>query len=567
MRPYLEVSGDPREAARSWAGMCADCRGTQEAVLMSILGAAKDSVYGREHGFADIHSVEDFRRAVPVSDYSDYEAYIGRMAAGEPGILFDGPTEYFISTSGTTGKSKLIPEGAAGREAKEAVNKVRNATMMRAVSGALAHSPAVLAALRSKGLDPATVRPSDLVGAFHFYSVTSAIAGRRTEGGIEVGFASGKTFDGSEYAGMLAYPRELMGLADGEATMYLTMLFALRYDDVAIVTSNNAARLYARIVYAQEHAEDIIRDMREGTVWSGLNLTEDERCMAEGYMSPDPERADELQRILDSGRENFTPRSYWPCLIAARFWLSGSVGANVPRVKPLLPEGTVYFDIGYGASEAKINIPREPGSGNGTLATFSAFYEFVPVGGGDPLTADMLEDGGQYELLVTNYSGLYRYRLNDIVAVRGFEGDTPVIEFLTKSREILNIAQEKVPAPGVLDCVNRMAAGHGFQVRQAQVREVPEAQAYEVYVEPESPTDASTVSMAEDLDRILSETFELYGRNRMLGSLNGPSVTIMRDGWQESLFQAREAQGSPRSQIKLDARIMAPPEERWVLRR
>ncbi len=567
MRPYLKVTGEPREAAASWAAMCADCRGTQEATLMSIVEAAADSEYGREHGFHDIRDVDDFRRSVPVNDYADFEGYVERMAAGEPDVLFDGPTEYFISTSGTTGKSKLIPESAAGREAKEAVNKVRNAVMTRAVSGALSRSPAILEALRSKGLDPVTVKPSDLIGAFHFYSVTSAIAGRRTEGGIEVGFASGKTFDSSEYGGMLAYPKELMGLADGEATMYLTMLFALRYDDIAIVTSNNAARLYARIRYAQEHAEDIINDMRHGTVRSELNLTDEERRMAEGYMTPNPDRADRLQEILDSGRENFIPRFYWPYLMAARFWLSGSVGVNVPRVRPLLPEGTVYFDIGYGASEAKINIPGRPDEGSGTLATFSAFYEFVPVGGGDPLTADMLEDGGQYELLVTNYSGLYRYNLNDIVAVRGFDGDTPVIEFVTKSREILNIAQEKVPAPGVLDCVNKMADMYGFSVRQAQVREDPESQSYEVYVEPESPIDVPAGEMADDLDRILSETFELYGRNRMLGSLNRLNVTIMRDGWQESLFRAREAQGSPRSQIKLDARAIAPPEERWVLRR
>ena len=393
------------------------------------------------------------------------------------------------------------------------------------------------------------------------------MAGRTTEGGIEIGYASGKTFDGSEFSGMLAYPKELMGLQDGEAAMYLTMLFALRYDDVIIVTSNNAARFYARVVHAQENAERIIEDMRNGTIDPDLVLTDEERRMAEGYMVPDPERADQLQAILDSGRENFTPRNYWPNLLAARFWLSGSVGVNVPRVRPLLPEGTVLFDMGYGASEARINIPRTPGSGSGTLATFSAFYEFIPVGGDEVLTADQLEAGGQYELIVTNYSGLYRYRLNDIVVVRGFDGDTPDIEFLTKSREILNIAQEKVPASGVLECVGRMAGELGFGVRQAQVRENLEAQAYDVYIEPEGRTDVPTAEMSECLDGLLRGSYDLYDRNRMFGSLNGPIVTIMRDGWQESMFAEREAQGAPRSQIKLDARAMSVPDERWVLRR
>ena len=499
---------------------------------------------------------------------SDPRAFVrGGMAAGETDMLFDGATEYFISTSGTTGKSKLIPESAAGKEAKEAVNKVRNAAMTRAITEAILGSPSAMAMMASKGLDLKGSGVADMAGKFHLYSVTSAMAGRTTEGGIEIGYASGKTFDGSESSGMLAYPKELMGLQDGEAAMYLTMLFALRYDDVIIVTSNNAARFYARVVHAQENAERIIEDMRNGTIDPGLVLTDEERRMAEGYMVPDPERADQLQAILDSGRENFTPRNYWPNLLAARFWLSGSVGVNVPRVRPLLPEGTVLFDMGYGASEARINIPRTPGSGSGTLATFSAFYEFIPVGGDEVLTADQLEAGGQYELIVTNYSGLYRYRLNDIIVVRGFDGDTPDIEFLTKSREILNIAQEKVPASGVLECVGRMAAELGFGVRQAQVRENLETQAYDVYIEPEGRTDVPTAEMSERLDGLLRGSYDLYDRNRMFGSLNGPIVTIMRDGWQESMFAEREAQGAPRSQIKLDARAMSVPDERWVLRR
>ena len=568
MRPYQEVlSGDGKATASTWARMRSDCRGTQESVLMSILEAASHSEFGRSHGFSGITTIEGFREAVPISEYSDFSGYIDRMASGETDMLFDGATEYFISTSGTTGKSKLIPESVAGKEAKEAVNKVRNAAMTRAITEAILGSPSAMAMMASKGLDLKGSGVADMAGKFHFYSVTSAMAGRTTEGGIEIGYASGKTFDGSEFSGMLAYPKELMGLQDGEAAMYLTMLFALRYDDVIIVTSNNAARFYARVVHAQENAERIIEDMRNGTIDPGLVLTDEERRMAEGYMVPDPERANQLQAILDSGRENFTPRNYWPNLLAARFWLSGSVGVNVPRVRPLLPEGTVLFDMGYGASEARINIPRTPGSGSGTLATFSAFYEFIPVGGDEVLTADQLEAGGQYELIVTNYSGLYRYRLNDIIVVRGFDGDTPDIEFLTKSREILNIAQEKVPASGVLECVGRMAAELGFGVRQAQVRENLEAQAYDVYIEPEGRTDVPTAEMSERLDGLLRGSYDLYDRNRMFGSLNGPIVTIMRDGWQESMFAEREAQGAPRSQIKLDARAMSVPDERWVLRR
>ena len=353
-----------------------------------------------------------------INEYEDLSGYIDRMADGESDVLFHGHTDYFISTSGTTGKAKLIPEGDVSRDAKNAVNKIRNAYMTRDLVRSMMSSESVIGMIRSKGLDPRTTTPQQFADNFHYYSVTSAIPDRKTSGGIDVGFASGKTFESSSFSKGLAYPSEFMGLADGEATMYLTMLFALMHDDVMIVTSNNAARLYARICYAMEHAEEIIRDMRDGTIKEDLALSESERRTAEGHMSPHPERAAELQAILDSGRENFIPRSYWPNLVSARFWLSGSVGVNVAKVRPLLPENTVYYDIGYGASEAKISIPHGPECGYGTLATMSVFYEFVPVEGGEPLTADQLEEGREYELLLTNYGGLYRYMIHDIVKVR-----------------------------------------------------------------------------------------------------------------------------------------------------
>ena len=237
------------------------------------------------------------------------------------------------------------------------------------------------------------------------------------------------------------------------------------------------------------------------------------------------------------------------------------------KVRPFLPDDVMYFDIGYGASEAKINIPTVPGSPVGVLGTMSVFYEFVPLDGGEPLLADELEDGGEYELLLTNIAGLYRYRMHDIVRVVGFTGNTPNVEFVTKSREILNIAQEKLPAPSVLDCVNEVASSLGFVPRQTQIYENIPAQAYDVYIEPESGHPSVDVSaMSEALDGKLRERFELYNRNRMLGSLNRLTVHLMKDGWQESLFRKRESEGAPRSQIKLDTRIRSRPEDDWIIR-
>jgi len=40
--------------------------------------------------------------------------------------------------------------------------------------------------------------------------------------------------------------------------------------------------------------------------------------------------------------------------------------------------------------------------------------------------------GKQYELVVTTYEGLYRYRSEDIVEISGFSGSTPKYKFIRR---------------------------------------------------------------------------------------------------------------------------------------
>ena len=66
----------------------------------------------------------------------------------------------------------------------------------------------------------------------------------------------------------------------------------------------------------------------------------------------------------------------------------------------------------------------------------SDLFEDVPI--------ILEEDGKYYELIVTTYSGLYRYNLHDIVRVDGFTGDTANIEFVCRSSDILELKNKKL---------------------------------------------------------------------------------------------------------------------------
>ena len=82
---------------------------TQEKVLQSLLDKAKNTDFGKDHGFSDIQNYDEFKKAVPVRDYEGLKHYIERIREGKLDVLWKGRPLYFAKTSGTTSGAKFIP--------------------------------------------------------------------------------------------------------------------------------------------------------------------------------------------------------------------------------------------------------------------------------------------------------------------------------------------------------------------------------------------------------------------------------------------------------------------------
>ncbi len=77
--------------------------------LKRIVRQAQHTAFGRDHGFADIATYEDFKKQVPVRDYEELKPYIDRILQGERNVLWKGKPAYLAKTSGTTSGVKYIP--------------------------------------------------------------------------------------------------------------------------------------------------------------------------------------------------------------------------------------------------------------------------------------------------------------------------------------------------------------------------------------------------------------------------------------------------------------------------
>jgi phenylacetate-coenzyme A ligase PaaK-like adenylate-forming protein len=82
---------------------------TQDKVFKKLISKAKNTAFGKDHDFKNIVSYDDFKKRVKVTDYEGLRAYVDRMVAGEPDVLWVGKPLYFAKTSGTTSGAKYIP--------------------------------------------------------------------------------------------------------------------------------------------------------------------------------------------------------------------------------------------------------------------------------------------------------------------------------------------------------------------------------------------------------------------------------------------------------------------------
>lgn len=89
----------------------------QLEVFHSLVFSARYTEWGRKYGYETIEDAHEFRKRVPLQEYSDLKPYVERLRKGEQNLLWPTDIRWFAKSSGTTSeRSKFIP---VSREALE----------------------------------------------------------------------------------------------------------------------------------------------------------------------------------------------------------------------------------------------------------------------------------------------------------------------------------------------------------------------------------------------------------------------------------------------------------------
>lgn len=407
---------------------CKKANKKQEKLLLKLMRDNESTIYGMKNNFDKVKSVEDYQNNVPLSTYADYEEYVQRMTEGVKRLITNRYIHRFTESSGSTGRPKIVPLSGWAEWVCQCFSfSAPVGCAYKYFKEHLGYMPP------QKGL------------------LTAEIGSRKLPCGKTVSCLSSIPLLNLKPLIPLfnTTPAEVMYHNEPvDMDMhYAKLRFALQDTTVSYISSIFITTLEAMFSYLENNWEMLCDDIEKGTINENVKMPEDIRKKLLKKLKPMPERAKELRSEFKKGFDvspivpRIWPECKWMCGIC-----TGSLASYANKMQKYIGDMPVHY-LTYGATEALIGVPIELNSPEYVLLPQNGFYEFLPLDapeGTKPLTIKDLEVGKEYELILTNTSGFYRYRIEDVIKVTGYYYESPKVTFSYRLNQIANISGEKI---------------------------------------------------------------------------------------------------------------------------
>lgn len=501
-----------------------------EELLKKILKNNANTEYGKRHDFAHIKTIEEFRKNVPISTYEDYAPYIERVKNGESNILTSSKILGYSRTSGSSGVPKYIPATS------DSIKAYVKYTWTRALALAVKE-------LNRKGKKYKPGRGIFLSPATNEKLPNGLPCSNIAEiGAMRYGFL---------YPFILTIPTgQLFDMHDGDY-VYNIYRFALADEDATFIFSVFFSINVSQLAYLKDHWQVIVDDIEKGTISDSIDINPELRKKLSKLIRPMPERAAYLRKQFEKGFDDTLIKRLWPDMTMISSIGNASFKPAADYVRSVA--GDIPFDFSiYGASEGLVAACYELENTNMQLLTDSCFYEFIPAGEDTDkvLTLDELEDGKQYEILITTQAGLYRYHLKDVIEVKGFRNKTPLISFVYRKGQYFNIAGEKFSEEDARTTIDIFNKAHGISVNDWLFYQddsvVPGRYALAV----ESDADINWAESVDELEEIMGRCNKRYTSQREKAFISKMVILKQQPGTHSAWAQRCISQGASAAQIK-----------------
>lgn len=495
-----------RVALQAMTHAAEDPAGHQRRTLRAILDAHGRTGFGRDHGYARLRDLDGFRAAVPIRGYEELRPWIDRqVATGERALTPQRPLMY-ARTSGTTGAPKHIPV---------------TATMLAGYRRA------------QRAAAYAQHRAAPLF-AGRILALVGAVEEDRLPDGTPVGSATGLIYRSMPAPLRRRYvaPASAFAIEDPELKYRLITRLALQHEDLTAVSTANPSTLLRLRDTARAHWSTLLTEIAAGTCADAADLPDDQRRAIMSAIRADSGRAAALARAAAGGEPSIG--QLWPNLAGVVTWTGGGCALAAEAVADALPPKARLMEAGYVCSEFRGAVVVDPAQAFGLPLLDDVFFEFAPLnawdaGSRDTLLIHELEEGGDYQVIVTTAGGLARYHLNDVLRAGPRIGGTPTLRFLRKGRGTTSITGEKITEDQIGAAVAVVTRRLGLLAPFHLVLADEHAAAYFAYLELEGGAP-EPAALGQRLDEELRRLNLEYDAKRGTARLRPLSVLQLRPG-------------------------------------
>ncbi|VFQ94226.1 unnamed protein product [Cuscuta campestris] len=126
---------------------------------------------------------------------------------------------------------------------------------------------------------------------------------------------------------------------------------------------------------------------------------------------------------------------------------------GLPKASVMYASLECYFGL-------NLNTMCPPSEVSYTIMPNMGYFEFLPSPvltgpGGDLVDLADVEMGKEYELVITTYAGMCRYRVGDILLVTGFHNSAPTFKFVRGKNVLLSIDSDKTDEAELQNAVKK----------------------------------------------------------------------------------------------------------------
>lgn len=398
---------------------------------------------------------------------------------------------------------------------------------------------------------------------------------------------------------VLTSPDEAILCPDSFQSMYTQMLCGLLMrEEVLRVGAVFASGLLRAIRFLQLNWRQLAHDISTGSLNPKITDPSIQDCMAK-ILKQNPKLAEFIARECEGENWERIITRIWPNTKYLDVIVTGAMAQYIPLLD-FYSGGLPKACTMYASSECYFGLNLKPMTSPSevsyTIMPNMGYFEFIPHDddSADPVDSvprlvDLadLEIGKGYELVVTTYSGLCRYRVGDILRVVGFHNSAPQFKFVRRKNVLLSIDADKTGESELQRAVeNASALLRDFNTNVAEYTSYADTKTipghYVVYWELLVKDNAPSDDVLEKCCLVMEESLNsVYRQCRVAdGSLGPLEIRVVKSGTFEELMDYAISRGASINQYKaprcvsftpivelLDARVVSvhfsPVPPRW----